>query len=250
MRPLFLLRDLFLIPINRTVDSGEVLFSRRHISYKFDVQGHEVGENTRVKYGIGQPMTKQENIELPMLVVVTGRPASGKTTLAHALAKAIRCPLISRDEIKEGFINTLKSSGQSHSDINGYIYTTFFSTVELLLNKRVTLVAEAAFQHKVWLPKLEALRKVARIRLIHCTIDPQLAKSRFVERSTMDAERVQYHDDLTVEAAREAIERLIETYEPPQMNVPTLVVNTTDGYQPSLTEIVSFIRNPPPDALQ
>jgi predicted kinase len=195
-------------------------------------------------------MTKQENIELPILVVVTGRPASGKTTLAHALAKAVRCPLISRDEIKEGFINTLKSSGQSHNDINRHIYTTFFATLEFLLNQRITLVAEAAFQHQVWLPKLDPLKEIARIRLIHCTIDAQLAKSRFVERSAADVERVQYHDDLTLEAARESIERLIENYEPPQMDVPTLIVDTTDGYQPSFAEIVAFIRNPPPDALQ
>ena len=157
-------------------------------------------------------MTKQENIEFPILVIVTGRPASGKTNLAHALTKAIRCPLISRDEIKEGFINTLQSSGQSQSDINGHVYTTFFATIELLLNKRISLVAEAAFQHHVWLPQLEALQKVARIRIIQCTIDPQVAKSRFIERSVADAERVQYHDDLTVETARESIERLIEAY--------------------------------------
>ena len=53
-------------------------------------------------------MTKQVNVNHPFLIVVTGRPAAGKTTLAHTLAQAIRCPLISRDEIKEGYsvVNT------------------------------------------------------------------------------------------------------------------------------------------------
>ena len=41
------------------------------------------------------------------LTVVAGRPGSGKTTLAHALARAIRCPAVCRDEVKEGLVHSL-----------------------------------------------------------------------------------------------------------------------------------------------
>jgi len=47
-------------------------------------------------------------MDKPKLVIITGRPGSGKSTLAHIIAKEIRCPLISRDEIKEGYINTVR----------------------------------------------------------------------------------------------------------------------------------------------
>jgi hypothetical protein len=166
------------------------------------------------------------------------------------LAKAIRCPLISRDAIKEGYLNTLKNTSASDSDITRHVYETFFSTIEFLLEKRISLVIEAAFQHKVWQPKLESLQAIAYIRIVHCAIDAQSAKTRFIERSLMDVERVQYHDDLTVEASREAIEHLIENYEPPQMDVPTLHVNTADGYQPAFDEIVLFAHEPLSDALE
>ena len=39
----------------------------------------------------------------PLLVVVSGPPGSGTTTLAHKLARAIPCP-VCRDEIKEGLL--------------------------------------------------------------------------------------------------------------------------------------------------
>ena len=39
---------------------------------------------------------------LPTLVVVSGPIGSGKTTLAHKIARAVGCPVVSRDEIKEG----------------------------------------------------------------------------------------------------------------------------------------------------
>jgi predicted ABC-type ATPase len=39
---------------------------------------------------------------VPTLVVVSGPAGAGKTTLAHEIARAVGCPAICRDEIKEG----------------------------------------------------------------------------------------------------------------------------------------------------
>jgi MoxR-like ATPase len=39
---------------------------------------------------------------LPTLVVVSGPPGAGKTTLAHEIARAVGCPATCRGEIKEG----------------------------------------------------------------------------------------------------------------------------------------------------
>jgi predicted kinase len=43
---------------------------------------------------------------LPTLVVVSGPAGAGKTTLAHRIAEAVGCPVICRDEIKEGMVHT------------------------------------------------------------------------------------------------------------------------------------------------
>src|SRR5437667_2247269 len=75
--------------------------------------------------GVGQT----EPIPQPLLIVVTGRPGAGKTTLAHALAREVRCPAICRDEIKEGFVNMIGRIGTPDDEIERGIYQTFFDTI-------------------------------------------------------------------------------------------------------------------------
>src|SRR5262245_30663584 len=94
----------------------------------------------------------------PQLLIVTGRPASGKTTLAHTLAREIKCPLISRDEFKEGYIHTL---GTTHNELGDsaawHIYEAFFETIDLLIGKNISIVVEAAFQDHLWKQGLDNL---------------------------------------------------------------------------------------------
>jgi predicted kinase len=187
-------------------------------------------------------MSETTPISQPLLIVVAGRPGAGKTSLAHALARAVRCPAICRDEIKEGFVNTIGRKGQPGDDAERGVYETFFDTVTLLLNRRVTLVAEAAFQHKLWAPKLEPLREIARVRIVVCTVDPVLAHSRHVERGLADPARERFHHDRAMHADREGRELPIGEYDPPRLDVPTLLVDTSDGYRPDFDEIVAFAR--------
>jgi predicted kinase len=178
----------------------------------------------------------------PLLVVVTGRPGSGKTTLAHTLSNKIGCPAICRDEIKEGFVNTMKSSHESlGKEINQAIYGTFFEIVEFLLTRQITLVAEAAFQHHLWTPPLERLSQISEIKIIICMVEPYLARSRFVQRGLSDPNRLRFHGDWGVRAAQEGIELPPGDYNPPLLPIPTLEVDTSNGYHPNLDDIEAFL---------
>jgi predicted kinase len=178
----------------------------------------------------------------PRLTVVAGRPGSGKTTVAHALARAIRCPVVSRDEIKEGLVNSLTSEAAPTDAAQRHATDVFFRTLELLLGQGVTLVAEAAFQHAVWSPRLGPLLSLAPTRIIMCRVDAELAWQRHVARGLADPQRERFHPDPAMQAAREGSPLPLAPFDPPRLEVPTLVVDTMDGYRPELERIVAFAR--------
>jgi len=177
----------------------------------------------------------------PLLIVFTGMPASGKSTLARLLSKETRCPLLSRDELKEGYTNTL---GIPHSEMDNsvamHIYESFFEAAELLLSKGISIIIEAAFQDKLWRPKLLALSHKAAIKIIICKTIPGRVKERFTNRLLNDPGREKYHGDSLWHSTKER-NGWPEEYEPVKMDVPLLEVDTSQNYQPGLQEIIQFI---------
>src|SRR5690349_2486737 len=101
----------------------------------------------------------------------------------------------------------------------------------LLLGRGVTVVAEAAFQDRVWAPRLAPLMSIARVRLVLCEVDPELARARRVARGLDDPARARFHP-----------EGRAGDYDPPRLEVPTLRVDTSDGYRPDFAAIVEFAR--------
>ena len=180
----------------------------------------------------------------PTLIVVSGPPASGKTTLAHAVARAVPCPAICRDEIREGIA---KGAGEEPPRLGDpatqLVTSVFFDVVELLVRRGVTLVAEAAFQHRLWAPKLIPLRESAELRVIRCTVDAAIARERLVLRKQTDPNRQRLHADADLIDRIDRGEVRLDEHDPIDLDVPTLVVDTTDGYSPAFEAITSFTRS-------
>jgi predicted kinase len=193
---------------------------------------------------------------VPTLVVVSGPMGSGKTTLAHAIAAAVGCPAICRDEIKEGMLHATGSGATSFVAAPGDELTVrtlpvFFGVLELLLKAGVSTVAEAAFQDHVWRPQLAPLLGLAQLRIVHCTVDADLAFRRALRRAQDNPLRRAHADPVPKtpedpdDPQAEAEHRLRHlAYRQISLDAPSLEVDTTDGYRPGLDQIVAFVNRP------
>lgn len=181
----------------------------------------------------------------PVLIVVTGRPGSGKTTLCERISREWCLPLVSRDRIKEGFVHTQqKSHDQLPEDGNLIATNTFFGTLDYLLNRDISCIAEAAFQHKLWAERLPTLEKKAQIHIVICHVDAQTALNRFLDRGLNDAARLRFHGDKGVRMMQEGCVPQVSAYDEPHMRLPTYRVDTTQGYRPSLETLKQSIFSP------
>jgi predicted kinase len=170
----------------------------------------------------------------PTLILVTGPAGSGKTTLAHALAAAVGCPALCRDEIKEGMVASNPGFVPATSDpLTMRTYGLFFETIGLFLRNEVTLVAEAAFQHALWWQGLEPLGGLAELRVVRCRVAGTTARERLQARMAQPT-RAAHADGAHLEAAA--------PFEAIHLDAPTLDVDTADGWTPDLAEMVAFCR--------
>src|SRR6185312_16022856 len=115
-------------------------------------------------------------------------------------------------------VNTMRlAHHQLNEKVNSDIYKTFFGVIDLLISKRLSIVIEAAFQHKLWEPLLVKLLNRAEARIIICKIPLKIAKERFYKRILEQPERKKYHDDITIDHTV----LLTEDYEMINMPLPT-----------------------------
>ncbi|GAA4228887.1 putative kinase [Streptosporangium album] len=175
---------------------------------------------------------------------MSGPPGTGKTTLAHELARILGCPAVVRDEIKQGMVLAIPEYEPSLGDwLNHRTLGAFFGVLRVLLEAGSTVIAEAAFQDRVWSPHLEPLTGLAQIRIIRCTAPAAVIGDRIIQRAKQDVHRTA-HADHTLIRAIEAGQRPFDSFVPISLDAPTVTVDTSVSYQPSLMEVAAFISSP------
>ncbi len=128
------------------------------------------------------------------LIIITGLPGTGKTTLALGLARRYDLPLVRKDTIKEPLLDMLSaSSSRALSDIS---FAVMFSMVRELLLSGGSLLLEGNFrsgEHEA--PLLAALPQARPpLTQVLCRTDEAERRSRLLQRAS-DAARHPGHRD-------------------------------------------------------
>ncbi len=181
----------------------------------------------------------------PKCVIVTGRAGAGKTTFSKKLGEQLWMPVISRDEIKQGYVNTF---GVRHDrlppDTDGLVTDFFFRIVNQYLAGKISVVVEAAFQHHVWEFRMPEIIEVSSPMIVLCSVDDVIAARRHLQRGLENPRREFYHGDNRVVHYRKTGEFLYPAgYDAPKLDVPTIEVSTDGEYAPSIDEIVKQIQS-------
>lgn len=172
----------------------------------------------------------------PTVIYVSGAPGSGKTTLANMLAKRLYIHRISSDLVKGGLAYT--NPNQDRNTATGSVF------VPMLLEAArhgVSFVVDHVLQKDLAKETIiDALAEVADVIYIHVeTADPI---SRYIARTnTSTTPDIVRRRETLMERAIHHRNNLHNTQNVIRLDVPTLVVNTDDGYSPDFEQIISFI---------
>jgi predicted kinase len=118
-----------------------------------------------------------DEMDEDVVVVVTGIPASGKTTLATELSAQLGWPLISKDVVKEALFDALGTGDLLWSQRLGRAGHVVMSSLAATIPR---VILEAHFHRGVAEPDLLALDR--RIVQIYCRCPVDLAAERYRRR--------------------------------------------------------------------
>jgi predicted kinase len=119
----------------------------------------------------------------PLLVVVTGMPSAGKTTVAEALAHRLQLPLIAKDAIKESLYESLGAEDvEASGRLGAAAYALVFALTGSMLADGVAVIVEANFfrgEHERGFAALPP----HRLLQLHCDAPLAVLLDRYAQRS-------------------------------------------------------------------
>jgi len=149
-------------------------------------------------------------------------------------------PLLSKDVIKEALMESEPVTDRDRSMAIGKTsFALLFQLAGVLLRHGPGLVLEAPFG-PTSLPELSTLSRIADTALIMCVVSADTAVSRYRARFVAGTRHPGHQDGAVLLDLRARIES--GEYDPPSLSVPTLRVDTSDGYQPPIEAVVAWIR--------
>jgi predicted kinase len=179
------------------------------------------------------------------LVVISGSPASGKTVLAAELTRRLELPVIAHDTVRLGLADTMAVADLDQArSLGPAAWRVFYDLVGLMISGQASLIIEAHFHRGRSEMDLAKPVSESRAVLVHCVVDRSTALERVRRRVTDPARprRLAIGDGGTMDRMESDRFEWDVYDEPPAFGVPTMTVDCSDGYVPSLDAVEVFVR--------
>lgn len=187
------------------------------------------------------------------VVLLTGEPGSGKTTLGHLLSRELRLPFVSRDDVRGGlfFTDGAWTDRPRSVPTPDEAVEALLRIVETTAGLGVSCLVEYVIRRErpADLARIEAVAECLVVRtwcadaLARCT--DRDAADRLLNRQPV-LEVLGYDSVLDRTASATARMRAVANELQTTFGLPALDVNTDDGYTPSLESIIGFVTGTDP----
>ncbi len=167
----------------------------------------------------------------PLLMVFTGLPGCGKTTLARQVARSLRIPLFSKDRFQSALVQQQLAPRATAAG-----YLLILDQTDEQLGLGVSCIVDAVFPMAGFRQRLDEItaHHGANLMVVHC-----LCSDETIWRERMK-DREQYHEHWTP-VGWEEVERLRKVYEPWPASTPTLRIDSINNPVDNLSMILSWI---------
>lgn len=163
----------------------------------------------------------------PPLVIVTGPPASGKTSIVEQLAASLEMPLFTKDEIKERFADVLGDVALDHAtELGKGSQLQLVAIAHELIRAGKGVVVESFFHRGITEPQFAPLLNIANTVVVHVTADADVLVERYAERMDSPSRHAIHNADGTPDELRKLLDEGMG--DPLDLDCPLIILDTTD----------------------
>lgn len=165
----------------------------------------------------------------PVLIIVSGPPCSGKTTIGSRISQSFSLPFIKKDGLKEVLFDSLGWKDRAWSkQLSHASYALLFYLIEVELRARKSLIVEGNFDPGRDAYKLKELQSIYRFISLEvlCHCNGEILYERFKKRWESGKRHPGHVDNTTFEELKDA---LLKGYiHPLDLTGQVIEMDTTD----------------------
>lgn len=177
------------------------------------------------------------------LIIITGLPGTGKTTLGKKLSEGLKLPFICKDDIKELLFDGLDWQDREWSKkIGSSSYDLLYYITESLLKTEKSLIVETNFNPKFANQKFLDLKEKYDFDplQIRCITDGEILLERFMKRANSDDRHPGHVDSWNLDEWQTILlQGKIETL---NIGGEIIDIDTSDFNKIDFNELISVIK--------